>query len=184
MMPTSQRAAPPLRLASAADQRRDEEQDLDDDAPVPASGEAQLKLASLSRRDAELDELCERLAWWVHTRKLFGAPRGPVSLLGQMRTGTRPLKGDGAGHDAACHSLLAALYIAMTQQPPDDFDRRIFEMHYLHRVVNIKSAAAALGIGRQHWYTRLRNFRRRIHQVAAEIEAHNLAEREAFERRR
>lgn len=188
MMQTRQPAPPALKIASVADDGREDDEDLDEEAAAPAAAaaadESQLELASVARRDAELDDLCERLAWWVHTRKLFGAPRGPVSLLGKMRTGTRALKGNGPGGDAACNSLLAALYIAMQQHAPESLERRVFELHYLHRVSNIKSAAAELGIGRPHWYTLLRNFRRRIHQVAVEIEAHNQAEREAWQRRR
>lgn len=154
------------------------------EAPAPAAttDDAQLTFESIESSDARLDEICERLAWWVHTRKLFGAPRGPVSLLGKLRTGTRALK-PGGGRDAACSTLLPVLYIAVLRQPADALDRQVFEMHYLHRVTNVKSAAAALGIGRQHWYTLLRSFRRRIYSIAVDTEAQNMAEAAALKTR-
>ncbi len=186
-MNASANAAAPagLKVASAADDGR-YWLDAQDDESAPEVGVTratasqpspggQLELQATSSSDAALDELCERLAWWVHTRKLFGAPRGPVSLLGKLRTGTRALKSSG-GPDAACSSLLQALYIAVLHEPADALDRQVFELHYLHRIANVKVAAAQLNIGRQHWYTLLRSFRRRIHATAVEIQWQNEVE--------
>jgi hypothetical protein len=132
-----------------------------------------------------LDELCEDLSRWAATRKLYGAPRGPVSLLGQLAKRTRPLR-SGGGPDAANSAFMAAMWIAYTAQPRTDAhgepckDRLVFELHYLHRVTSIKTSAAAIGIGRQHWYTLLADFRRRIHAAAHDIAAANEQARAAL----
>lgn len=156
---THQPGPPALKVASVAD-------DGTDDWLEPAAD--QLDDRPAARPDDHLDELCERLAWWIHTRKLYGAPRGPVSLLGKLRGTSRPLK-PGTGPDAATSAELAALYIALVAQPADGLDRIVFELHYLRRVPNVKAAAAAVGVGRQHWYTLLRSFRRRIFAASREI---------------
>jgi hypothetical protein len=152
--------SPALKVASVADDGTDDWAEAAEDL---ADAEAEAP-----RPDTYLDELCERLAWWIHTRKLYGAPRRPVSLLGKLRSGTRPLK-PGGGPDAPASAELAALYIALIAQPSDGLDRIVFELHYLQRVTNVKAAAAAVGVGRQHWYTLLRGFRRRIHAASREI---------------
>jgi hypothetical protein len=143
---------------------------VDADSPDDDAGGEGIDNAS----DAHLDELCERLAWWIHTRRFYGGPRGPVSLLGKLRTATRPLK-PGGGPDPACAPELAALYIALRAQPSNDLGRVVFELHYLTRVKVVKAAAAELGIGRQHWYTLLRGFRRRLYAASREILAANQA---------
>lgn len=150
---------PPLRIASVADDGREEE-----DGEEPTETGATLDLA---RRDAHLAALCEQLAWWIQTRRFFGSPRAPVSLLGKLGKRTRPLLP--GGPDAECSAELNALYIALIAQPADALDRVVFELHYLHRVANVKAASAAVGIGRQHWYTLLREFRRRIFIASREI---------------
>ncbi len=161
MMQATSTEPPPLKVASVADDGTD---DFDEAQPQdPPSQQVE---------DGRLDELCEHLAWWVHTRRLYGAPRGPVSLLGKLRGGMRPLRTPG-GPDAACRADLAALYIALIAQPADALDRQVFELHYLHRVTNVKASAAQLQIGRQHWYTLLRAFRRRIFAASREILAKN-----------
>jgi hypothetical protein len=185
---------PALRVASVADdgtreaeaewQAEQAERGQVDAAPPPASVDAQLTLSALENSDARLDELCESLSRWVHTRKLYGAPRGPVSLLGKLRTGTRALKASGGGPDAACSALLQALYIAVLREPIDALDRQVFERHYFDRVTNIKVAAADLGITRQYWYVVLRSFRRRVHGAALQLQQDNEAEAAAMEARR
>jgi hypothetical protein len=149
-----------------------------------ADDEAQLQQRR-NEENARLDELCESLARWVYTRKLFGAPSGPVSLLGKLRAraGTRPLKQAAGGPDAPCSSLLSALYIAVLRQP-DSLDRTVFELKYFERIDSVKLAAAELKIGRQHWYTLLCEFRRRIYTVAVGIQQQNEAEAQAWAARR
>ena len=105
----------------------------------------------------------------------------PPSLLGRLQ------KRPSAPHrepDARCSAELAALHVALLSQPEDSIARRVFELHYFHRVGNVKAAAAALGIGRQHWYTLLREFRSQLHQASLRILQTNEAELAAIARRR
>ena len=117
--------------------------------------------------DDHLDVLCEQLVWWCRTRRFYGSPKQPASVLGQLAKRTRPLRP--GGPDADCSAQLAALYIAVIAQPPEALDRQVFELHYFMRVGNVKVAAAQLKIGRQHWYTLLREFRRRIYAASCSI---------------
>lgn len=154
--------ASPPRLAAPAPL------DEDDDPAVDGA------ITEASDTD-HLHALCEDLARWCATRKLYGAPRGPASLLGQLGKRTRPF--NPGGPDAACSQQLACLYVALCAQPADALDRIVFELYYLHRVKNVKAAADKLGIGRQHWYTLLRDFRRRIYAASQELVAFNEAQR-------
>lgn len=165
----------PLRIASVADDGRDDEPG---DEPTETGASLDQVLS-----DAKLDELCEHLAWWCATRKLYGAPRGPVSLLGKLRGGSRPLRNDNGGPDAACSAELAALYIAMLAQPAEALDRVVFVAHYFHRITNVKATAAAIGVGRQHYYTLLKEFRRRIFSASREILGANEREFRALRER-
>jgi len=121
--------------------------------------------------DDELDQLCDRLVWWCRTRRFYGRQSVPPSLLGRLAKRTRPLRP--GGPDAGCSAQMAAMYIALIGQPIDALDRRVFELHYFHRVANVKCAAAAVGISRRHWYRLISDFRRRIHQVSMEVIAMN-----------
>ena len=129
---------------------------LDDEADI-AQSEEQL----------DLDDLCERWVNWKASRRLYGPAPNMGSILGQLSgTRTRPLKQ--GGPDAACSAELAALHVAYTCQP-DALDKRVFDLYYVHRVAPIKAAAAALGIGRQHFYAVLGDFRKRIHSASRSI---------------
>lgn len=120
--------------------------------------------------DDSLDELCERLVWWCHTRRYYGKQRLPPSVLGRLGKRTRIAR---PPPDAVCSAELAALYLAMLGQPSEALDRRVFEMHYFGQVRFVKAAAAEIGVSRQHWYRLLREFRRRIYSASREILVHN-----------
>lgn len=127
--------------------------------------------------DGHLHGLCEAWARWCFTRRYYARPSVPVSLLGQLQKRTRPF-GEPGGPDAANSAELAAFHLAVIGQPAEALDRQVFELHYLHRVKNVKAAAAVMGIGRQHWYTLLREFRRRAYNASQDILQHNLVEGE------
>ncbi len=117
--------------------------------------------------DDPLDALCEQLAHWRATRRYYARPSVPPSLLGRLQKRVRPMRP--GGPDARCSAELAALHVALLSQPEDALARKVFELHYFHRVGNVKAAAAALGIGRQHWYTLLRSFRQQLHEASLRI---------------
>lgn len=177
-------ALPALKLASAADdgtpeaeaEWRAEQQAAGHEADAPDALpdlDAQLTLATIENGDARLDELCERLARWVYSRRLWGAPRPrPDMQIGKLVKRTRALRPELP--DAPCSAEMAALWVALCAQPADAIDRVVFELHYLHRVSNVKAASAAVGIGRAHWYRLLRDFRRRIYAASRDILDANL----------
>jgi len=135
-------------------------------APAPAQ-HVQESTPEMSEEQRDLDALCERWVAWKATRRLYGPPPTMGSVLGQLSgTRTRPLKQ--GGPDAICSAELAALHVAYTCQP-DALDKRVFDLYYVHRVAPIKAAAAALGIGRQHFYAVLADFRKRIHVASKHI---------------
>jgi DNA-binding NtrC family response regulator len=125
-------------------------------------------------RDTDpVDQLCEQLAAWRASRKYFARQSVPPSLLGRLQKRPGPQRGE---PDARCSAELAALHVALLSQPEESVARKVFELHYFHRVGNVKAAAAALGIGRQHWYTLLRGFRQQLHEASLRILQANEAE--------
>lgn len=129
-----------------------------------------LEQAARRAEDARLDDLCERLVWWCRTRRCYDRRRLPPSLLGRLGTRTGPYR---AAPDVVCSAELSALYLAMLGQPDDSLDRRVFELHYFGHVRYVKTAAATVGVSRQHWYRLLRDFRRRIYAASQEIRTYN-----------
>jgi DNA-binding phage protein len=118
--------------------------------------------------------LCEAWAVWCNTRKYFGPPPLPASVLGklQKRSGPRPVE-----RDSICSAELLAVHMAITMQPPDSISARVFRLTYEHRVRNVKQAASELGISRQHWYRLLREHRRQVVEASAATLATLEAER-------
>jgi hypothetical protein len=128
---------------------------------------------SIPENDTHLHDLCEQWAWWCFTRRFYTRPSLPASLLGKLQKRPRPPSQPG-GPDAIASAELAAFHLAVIGQPAEALDRQVFELHYLHRVKNVKLAAATMGIGRQHWYTLLREFRQRAYSASRDILDHNL----------
>lgn len=147
------------RLAAPAPATHDD----DDDAACDR------KLAAHTQQHA----LCEAWSSWCRTRRFYGRPALPPSLLGRLTSATRATAA-GAGPDAEASAHLSALHLAIISQPADALDRQVFELHYLWRVRNIKAAAAELGVARQHWYRLVAQFRERVCAAASEILSSNL----------
>jgi hypothetical protein len=146
-------------------------------APAPANttpaDDDQAMSAAELETEARLHALCEAWSSWCRTRRFYGRPSMPVSLLGRLtaRTRTSPA----GGPDAICSAELSALHLAVLGQPAEALDRQVFELHYLWRVKNVKAAAATMGISRQHWYRLVRAFRARVCTAAVEIQRDNQA---------
>lgn len=123
-------------------------------------------------QDAEqLHELCETWSHWSRTRRFYGQPPVTANVLGKLTTRTRAWSR--GAPDALCSADMAALHLAIQAQPREALDRRVFELYYLYRVRNIKAAAAELGVSRQHFYTLLRAFQRRVYLSSKALrEAH------------
>lgn len=135
----------------------------------PFAGDEEARMPDRSpeqaRNDERLHALCEQWAYWVHTRRLYGSPQMPAGVLGKLvKSSTRPP----VAIDAPCSPLMACLHIAIDSQPKA-IDRIVFELHYKHRVRNIKTHAAQLGISRAHWYRLLTDFRVRVVRQAEGI---------------
>jgi hypothetical protein len=139
-------------------------------APVADSDEQDPDAKQLAS-DGRLHELCEAWSSWCRTRRFFGRPSMPASLLGKLTSRTRAAQP--GGPNAACSAQLAAFHLAVLGQPASALDRQVFELHYLYRVRNIKACAAELSISRQHWYRLVREFRARVYTAACEIQRDN-----------
>lgn len=132
--------------------------------------------------DLHLHDLCERWVLWARTRRLYGPAPLRGTILGRLSgASARPLHADGP--DAISSAELAAFHIAYTCQPIESLDRQVFDLYYVHRVKPVKAAAAALGIGRGHYYTVLRDFRRRVAAAAQAIADNNLHSGQALQER-
>ena len=137
---------------------------------------------ALSDQDRDLHLVAERWVRWCITRRLYGPKPITGTILGRLSgCSMRPME-DG-GPDAISSAELSAFHIAYTCQP-DAIDKRVFDLYYVHRVKPVKAAAAALGIGRPHFYTVLQDFRRRVAHAAAAILENNAQDLRAMEQRR
>lgn len=139
-------------------------------APAPTGDDDEIP--AQTDEQSNLDALFDRWVRWRATRRLFGPPPRMGATLGNLAGApTRPISQDGP--DAPCSAELAALHIAYCSQPAA-LGKRVFELHYLHRVTPIKRAAAALGISRGHYYRVLAEFRARVALAAQNILAENI----------
>ena len=163
----NQQSTAALSLAAAAP-------DGEDDEP------ADVTLQVEGQRD--LHYFCECWAAWVRTRRMYVNPSLPVSVLGKLSARGTKVASDGP--DAIASAELAAFHLAMLGQPMESLDRRVFELHYYWRVRNVKAAAAEMGIGRQHWYRLVRDFRARVYACSRDILGVNLAAAEALPSRK
>jgi hypothetical protein len=123
----------------------------------------------------DLEELCARWSSWCRTRRLYVKPSLPPSLLGRLRSPGPGRGRPGGGPDAVCSAQLMAFHIAFLAQPEDALDRRVFALHYYVQVRNIKAAADAVGVSRQHWYRLAKSCRDRIYQASLQILEQNMA---------
>lgn len=150
-------------------------------APGPVEQDDDVAPA-LSDEQRDLEGLCESWVRWCVTRRLYGPKPITGTILGRLSgCSMRPMEDGGA--DAISSAELSAFHIAYTCQP-DALDKRVFELYYVRRVKPVKTAAAALGIGRAHFYTVLHDFRRRVAHAADAILASNVQELRAMEERR
>lgn len=159
----------PLKLAQPAPATQRE----DDDDPSAGLTDAERRL------DARRDELFQAYASWCRTRGFYGPPPVNGSVLGKLtkKGSGRASKG---GPDAPCSAELAALHLAVVAQPRDALDVRVFRLHYLYNVRNVKEAASEIGVSRSHWYRLLRSVCERIEASKESILEGNLAEAESL----
>lgn len=137
---------------------------------------------ALSAQDSDLHLVCERWVKWCITRRLYGPKPITGTILGRLSgCSMRPM--EEGGPDAFSSAEMSAFHIAYTCQP-DALDKRVFDLYYVHRVKPVKAAAAALGIGRAHFYTVLGEFRRRVAHAADAIADDNAQALQAMEARR
>ena len=122
---------------------------------------------ALDARDRDLDALCENWVYWCRERRLYWpAPKEGAEIV-RRGGGTRPLRK--CGDVSITTASMAAFHIAYTCQP-DSLDKQAFDLYYVARVTPVKAAAAALGIGRSHFYRVLVEFRRRLNLAARAFE--------------
>lgn len=158
------------RLAAPAPQL------LDDDEAEPSADTKKLAAS------AEVHDLCVRWASWCRSRRVYVRPSLPPSLLGRLAS-----KGSGRGGDgpnALCSAELMAFHGAYLSQPQEALDRIAFELHYYWAVRNIKTAAAELGISRQHWYRLVADCRDRIYRTSLQILSTNMHAADSLPSRR
>lgn len=125
-----------------------------------------------------IDDLCRRWAAWSRTRRFMGPPPIAPGILGKLTrrgTGTRR----GGPPDVVLSAELQALNFAIAAQP-DDTSRKVFELHYVHSVSDIKLAADVLGISRATWYRYLADFRVRVYAAHKRILEANQAALDAM----
>ena len=157
----------PLRLAAPAPIDDEYATDVGDGAD-----EAAAEAAATERPD--IDELCVRWNEWRASRRFWAKPSLPVSVLGKLRT-KGVGRSVGGGPDAPLDAELQAFHQALLGQPEDALARRVFELHYVWRVRDVKRTTEALKISRAHYYRLLTAFRLHVWRASREILKANLA---------
>lgn len=138
------------------------------DTPNPADTNADdTDAPALDARDSDLDALCEQWVYWCRSRRLYWPAPAKAAAIARLGGGTRPLRA--ASDEPIPAASLAAFHIAYTCQPTS-LEKQVFDLYYVARVKPIKAAAAALGIGRAHFYRVLIEFRRRLQSAASSFE--------------
>lgn len=153
-------------LAAPAPAQTDDAAEADEDPGTSAPVE---------ESQPDLHQLCEEWSTWCRTRRLYVKPSLPVSLLGRLTSKGSGRSADG-GPDAVSSAELMAFHLAFLAQPEDALDRRVFELHYYRRVRNVKAAAGAVGVSRQHWYRLVKDCRQRVYIASRQILERNLKE--------
>jgi hypothetical protein len=146
-------------------------------APAPIDDDDEGPDAAELLRQPDMHALCQAWSDWCRTRRMYVRPSLPPSLLGRLTSKGSGRSPDG-GPDAIASAHLMAFHIAFLAQPDDALDRRVIELHYYRRVRNIKQAAQAVGISRQHWYRLVGDCRARIYRLSAQILQRNLLARD------
>lgn len=126
---------------------------------------------------AHIEAMCNAWVAWSRTRRYYGPPPLSAGVLGKLTRKGGPRRA--GGPDAFCSAELAAFNLAVQAQP-DDTERKVFLLHHLYAVADIKVAAAALGISKATWYRMLHRFEARAYAAHHRILAANLAELEAM----
>ena len=132
------------------------------------------RLEAEGQTGAVIDDLCRRWAAWSRSRRFLGPPPIAAGILGKLtKRGTGARRG--GPPDVTLSAELQALNLAIAAQPKDT-TRKVFELHYVHCVSDIKLAADTLGISRATWYRYLADFRVRAYIGHKQIlEANRLA---------
>jgi hypothetical protein len=146
--------------------------------PASSANGAALSADESSLAAGHLHQVCEAWAVWCRTRRLYTAPSLPPSILGRLASKSAP--SSGTGPDAVCSAELAAFHAAWLAQNMHALDAQCFWLHYGARVANVKAAAAAMGISRQHWYRLVADCRARVYRISRDILAINCAAAESL----
>lgn len=107
------------------------------------------------------DDLCERYAAWLRTRRFYTAPPATMNLLAKLRARTGPMRPNAGGRDAINSPVFQALHRRVLGKALDK-PRMVWELHYLHGVRVVKLAAEHMEISRSTWYRYLAAFRREV----------------------
>ena len=140
-------------------------------ASVAPAGQEDDSSPVMSGQDGAIHALCEDWVHWQRSRRLYAPKPFTGTILGSLSGGKmRPLHGDGP--DAISCPFMAAFHLAWLCQPTEALDVRAFYLYYVVRIKPVKSAAAILGVSRQHFYTLVSACARRI-AAAAEVIAND-----------
>ena len=154
-----------LAAPAAADVDEDDADDVNLHDSIPQPGGERL----------DLEALCWRWAAWAKRKGLYVRLGLSPNLLGRLRSKGPGRGKPGGGPDFDLSAQLAAFHIAFLAQPENALDRRVFALHYYVGVRNVKAAAAAVGVSRQHWYRLVADSRQRIHTASLQILEQNMA---------
>ena len=140
-------------------------------AVTPEQEETRAEQVARRSLEPHIDEMCWEWARWEVTRKFYGVPPPPSSVLAQFGRDRIRSTAPGQGPNAVASAVLQRFHQAIVSA--DDFVRAAFEGYYLHRVRPIKKLAAMLvddlhpnGVDRTHVYYLRSQLARKAYSLA------------------
>ena len=130
----------------------------------PAKEESHAETTARRALEPHIDELAWEWARWAVTRKYYGRPPQPSSVLAQFGRDRIRSTAPDQGPNAAASSVLAKFHLAVISG--EELPRLAFEGYYLVRVRPIKKLAALLHVDRTHVYYLRSQYARRAYAFA------------------
>lgn len=117
--------------------------------------------------EPHIDQMAAEWAWWAITRKYYGRPPSPASILAQFGKLQIRSTAPDRGPNALASAVLARFHQAVVSE--ESLARWAFEGYYLYRIRPIKKLAHLLACDRTHVYWLRNQYARNCYNKVATV---------------
>lgn len=132
--------------------------------PLPQLPETAVETYQRRALEPHVDQMAADWAHWAVTRKYYGRPPQPESILAQFGKFHLRSTDPTSGPNSYTSAVLARYHQAVISE--ESIARAAFEGFYLHRIRPIKKLAAMLHVDRTHVYWLRNQYARRAYLLA------------------